>query len=344
MIQRRHFGEMPTGETVDQFELSNASGLRVAITTYGAIVTELHVPDAAGVTADVVLGFDRLAPYLAEHPYFGATVGRVAGRISDGRFVIDGDTTTLACNEPPNHLHGGFRAMDKHLWQAEPLDDDAAPALRLTTRSPDGEEGYPGNLDVAVTYTLRDAALEIQYAAVTDKATPLSLTNHAYFNLAGEGRGSIADHWLEILADEFVPTDDKLTLLGRRERVSGQSNDFRQARRLGDVIPKLWLEHGDVYWLREQAADAPVLAARVTHNASGRTMTVHTTDTCLQFYTGKFMDGSLIGKGGEPYGPHAGFCLECHGYSDATTRPGFGDIILRPGDTYRRCTVYGFTS
>ncbi len=338
------FGHLPTGETVAAHRLVNATGGSVKILTYGGIVTSWIVPDAHGAPVDIVLGFDCLDGYLAPHPYFGAIAGRVAGRITAGRFSLDGITYHLAFNNHPNHLHGGLRGFDKHLWNATafPRPQDGAPSLRLSRLSPDGEEGYPGNVTVSVTYTLTDDhTLLIESEASTDRATPFSLTHHSYFNLAGEGSGSVADHTLQILADAYAPTDADLTLLGRREPVTA-ANDFRAPRRLGDVMPGLHQRHGDLYFLPPPATDKPRLSAVLADPRSGRSLLVQTTEGCLQLYVASSLNGALIGKSGRPYGRHAGVCLECEGYPDGPNTPALGDIILRPGHTARQTTAYSF--
>lgn len=342
MPSSRPFGCPPTGEPVELHRLTNANGMSVSILTLGGIVTALRVPDRHGELADVVLGFDTLAPYLARHPYFGAIAGRVAGRITDAAFTLDGVTYPLAANDPPNHLHGGVRGFDRHLWSASPVTrDDGNESLKLSRVSPDGEEGYPGNVSVTVTYALTETnALVIETEAFTDLATPFSPTHHSYFNLAGEASGSIASHLLQIHADAFAPTDAYMTLLGRREPVT-PANDFRQPRRVGDAIPKLHQEHGDLYFLPGKGLRE---AAILTDSTTGRQLTVSTTGDCLQFYTGRFLDGTHTGKSGRAYGPHAGLCLECHGYPDGANTPALGDIILRPGHPLRHTTVYAFTT
>ncbi len=319
------------------------------VITYGGIVARLLAPDRDGKIADVVLGFDNLDPYLAGHPFFGATAGRVAGRITGARFRLDGKLYELSCNEPPNHLHGGVHGFDKKLWRATPGNGlEGAPALRLAYRSPDGEEGYPGTVDVSITYTVtNDNSFVIETEAVTDRPTPLSLTHHSYFNLAGEAAGSIVDHELEIYADEFVPNDDGMALLGRLEPVDN-CHDFRHRRRLGAAIPLLFKNHGCLYAVRQPAADnpgrTPVLAARLTHPGSGRTLSVSTTEQYLQLYTGSGLDGSYVGKSGLRYERYAGVCLECEGYPDGANAPHLGDIILRPGRTLRQITAYTFSA
>lgn len=346
MSPPRPLGFLPTGEVVDAFTLFAASGASVTILTLGGIVTSLRVPDRHGMLADVVLGLPSLEAYVAGHPYLGAIAGRVAGRITAGRFELDGIAYQLAINSGSNHLHGGRRGFDKHVWSAAPVArSDGADSLRLTRVSPDGEEGYPGTVTVAVTYTLTaDHTLLIDSEASADRPTPFSLTHHSYFNLAGHDSGSIADHILQINAAAFAPSDAHMTLLGRREPVV-PANDFRHPRRVGDAIPRLHQRHGDLYFLsREPASPRLFEAARVTDPVSGRILTVNTTESCLQFYTGVALDGSLTGKSGRPYGPHAGFCLECEGYPDGANTPALGDIILRPGTPLRRTTAYAFTT
>jgi len=343
MSPPRFFGSLPTGQTVDAFTLTNAGHASVTILTLGGIVSSLRMPDRHGVFADLVLGFDDLTAYVAGHPYFGAIAGRVAGRITEARFSLDGSTHPLAANDGSNHLHGGLRGFDQHVWSAHPVTrPDGADSLRLTRLSPDGEEGYPGNVTVAVTYTLTaDHALIIDSEASTDQATPFSLTHHGYFNLAGEGSGSVANHTLQIHADAYAPTDAAMTILGRRESVTA-ANDFRQPRLLAEAIPHLHQHHGDLYFL--SAATGLSEVARLTEPTSGRILSVTTTEACLQLYTGVSLDDSLIGKSGRPYGPHAGLCLECEGYPDGANTPALGDIILRPGTPQRHTTTYAFTT
>lgn len=349
-LNSRPFGFLPTGESVEAWTLTGSGGLVLEVITYGGIVTRLLAPDRAGVLADVVLGFNDLDSYLAGHPYFGAIVGRVAGRITDAAFNLEGETYELARNDPPNHLHGGVQGFDKKIWAATPMyGPDGALSLRLTYRSPDGEEGYPGTVDVTVTYTVTDDnVFLIETEAVTDRPTPFNLTQHSYFNLGGEGVGSIADHELQINADESAVTDEHMTLLGRIESVIDHNNDFRQPRSLGVAIPLLFQNHGDVYLIRNAVPDdhnpKPVPSARLVHPGSGRVLDVSTTETHLQFYTGAFLDGSLIGKSGIAYARHAGVCLECHGYPDGANTPSLGDIILRPGQPQRQITAYAFST
>ena len=340
-IAKSPFGHLPNGELVEKYDLTNRAGMKVSVITYGGIIQSLRLPDRAGMMADVVLGFDDLDSYVKGHPYFGCITGRVAGRISGGKFRIDGRDYLLAINNGPNHLHGGLTGLDKRLWKAETLPD----GVSLRYRSTDGEEGYPGNLDIAVTYRLTDSnELIIESDVVSDQVTPVNLTNHTYFNLAGEGAGSIEDHVLQIFADEFVPADNDLTLSGRRESVAGQANDLREPRRLGDVMSELHLHHGDNYLLRPPGDKGLAMVACVRDPASGRQLEILTNDTNLQFYTGFFLDGTLTGKSGKPYDPHAGLCLECQGYPDGVAHPELGDILVLPGHPQRRMTIYNFTT
>jgi len=339
----RPFGSLPSGEAVTAYTLANAAGASAQILTLGGIVMSLRVPDRQGRLADVVLGCDTLAGYLASHPYFGAIIGRIAGRVAGGRLRIDGREFALPLNQGTNHIHGGRVGLDRRVWQARPVTRaDGADSLCLSYHSPDGEEGYPGNVDLAVTYTLTAAnALVITSEVTSDRATPVSLAHHSYFNLAGEGSGSVSDHMIQIHASTCIPTDDHLTLSGQRVSVAGQPADFNQPRRLGDVLPRLFQAHGDVY---ELGAPGGRVVARVEERYSGRVLEVATDEAWLQFYTGVALDGTLVGKTGRLYGPHAGLCLECQGYPDATTRAGFGDILVRPGQPQRRCTTYAFST
>lgn len=345
MLEIEPFGKLPTGETVALITLRNAQGASLRAITYGGIVTSLRVPDRWGILSDVVLGFDALEPYLCGHPYFGAIAGRVAGRIPGGRFTLDGATHELALNDGPNHLHGGLRGLDKRIWHAEPVArGDGAPSARLTYHSPHNEEAYPGNVHIAVTYTLTDEnEFIIDTETTSDRPTPINLTHHSYFNLAGEGGGDIADHELQIQADLAIEVDEWMTPLGHAHPVAGQANDFNRPRRLGDAIPGLFKQHGDLYLLRGQRGGPLAPAARLGDPASGRMLTVSTDESCLQLYTGASLDGSLIGKSAKPYKRHAGVCLECEGYPGAVGNPEFGDILVRPGRPQRHRTVYAFS-
>jgi aldose 1-epimerase len=330
---------------VDAWTLTGRGGLVVEAMTFGGIVMRLLAPGRGGKLDDVVLGFGDLDSYLAGHPYFGAITGRVAGRIRNAGFSLEGKRCELACNEPPNHLHGGVCGFDKRIWDATPVNRaDGAPSLRLEYLSPDGEEGYPGNVKVAVTYTVTDEnVFLVESEATSDRTTPLSLTYHSYFNLAGEGSGSIADHRLEIPASEFVPVDENLSLTGRLESVARHGNDFRHSRRMGDAIPQLYKNHGDLYMLPERPESEVTVAARLEDPGSGRVLTVLTTERYLQLYTGRYIHCGRAGKSGVVYGPYAGMCMECEGYADASNVSLRKGTLLRPGQTQRRATAHAFT-
>jgi aldose 1-epimerase len=349
-LNSKSYGLLSDGQSVEAWTLAVPSGLTVEVITYGGIVTRLLVPDRNGNLDDVVLGCADLNGYLAGHPYFGAIAGRVAGRITGAAFHLEGKTYRLARNDPPNHLHGGVHGFDKKVWSATPVDRaDRAPSLRLSYRSPDGEEGYPGNVDVTVTYTVtHDNTFQIESNATSDRPTPINLTSHSYFNLAGESAGSIADHELQIFADESVAADESMTLLGRLESVTGRGNDFRRPRRLGEAIPQLYQNHGDLYLLSGHPSAAPnselARAAQLVHPRSGRVLNVFTNEKYMQFYTGSHLDGSITGKSGARYSRHSGLCLECHGYPDGVNTPQLGDIILRRNAPQHRATAYAFST
>jgi aldose 1-epimerase len=344
----RNFGSLPDGNPVEAWTLFGRGGLVLEMITYGATVTRLLVPDRNGHLTDVVLGFNDLDSYLTGRAYFGAMIGRVAGRITGARFNLDGRTYKLTQNDAPNHLHGGEEGFDKKAWTATPVKNaGGAPAVRLTYRSPDGEEGYPGEVNVAVTYTITDDNIFlVEVEASADRPTPFCPTHHSYFNLAGEAAGSILDHELQIYSDEFILTSENMTFLGEVGPVTSQNNDFRQSRILRDAIPLLFKNHGDLYCIRSVSCNGPNLrpqkVARLAHPRSGRVLEVSTTETHLQLYTGAFLDGSLIGKSGAPYRQYAGICLECENYPDGVNAPSLGDIILHPGTTRREIMAYAF--
>lgn len=336
---------MPDGLPVQLFSLQGSGGFELRAMNYGATVTHLRVPDGRGDVADVVLGFNSIAGYLQPHPYLGVTAGRVAGRISGARFTLDGREYQLAANDPPNHLHGGDRGFDKRLWAAEALSHADGSAVRFTRTSPDGEEGYPGNLRASVTYVVTpNNEFVVETEVTTDRATPVTLTHHSYFNLAGEGSGSIEGQELQLMASTYAPADGASGLIGRRDPVT--DNDLRDGKVLGSVIPRLRARHGDLYFLDRGSAGPGVLveAARLVDPVSRRVLSVRTTEACLQFYTGVGLTGKLIGKSGRAYGPLAGLCLECEGYPDGVNRPELGKIILRPGEVSRHRTVYAFST
>ena len=345
-VTTERFGTMPDGTVVDVYTLKNAGGMEVRAISYGGIITSLKVPDRAGAMADVVMGFDNLEGYLAGHPYFGAIIGRYGNRIGKGQFALDGKTYTLAKNNGPNHLHGGVKGFDKVVWKTAPVEGQNA--ITFTRMSPDGEEGYPGNLQVRVIYTLSDAnELIVDYHATTDKPTPVNLTQHSYFNLAGDGSGDILGHGLTINADRYTPVDDTLIPTGELASVEGTPFDFRQPRAIGERIgmkhPQLIAGKGyDHNWVLNRSGSGQQFAARVGDSKSGRTLEITTDQPGIQFYAGNFLDGSLKGKSGRVYAHRTGFCLETQHYPDSPNKPTFPSTILKPGEEYKTRTVFKF--
>lgn len=348
-IAKKPFGTLPDGREVELFVLTNHAGMKVSITTYGGIVTKLTAPDRRGHFADVVLGFDRLDHYISGHPYFGAIVGRYANRIANGSFTLDDETYALAVNHNENHLHGGITGFDKHLWQARPQSTPDGPWLQLNYVSADAEEGYPGRLDVTVTYTLtHDNALRIDYRAATDKPTPVNLTNHSYFNLAGQGNKSILDHRVSINADRYTPVDAGLIPTGELRKVKNTPMDLREPVAIDENIDiddeQLSLAGGfDHNWVLNKAEAELSLATRVCDPATGRVMEVLTREPGIQFYTANFLDGSLSGKEGAVYTRRCALCLETQHFPDSPNRPEFPSTILTPGDLYDTTTIYRFS-
>ena len=344
-VTREAFGNV-SGTPVEVFTLTNARGIEIRAMTYGAIITSIKMPDRKGVMADVALGFDSLQGYLGEHPYFGAVVGRYGNRIGNARFSLNGQTYQLAANNGPNHLHGGVRGFDKFVWTAETI--AGVNGVAFTRVSPDGEEGYPGTLKVRVSYVLTDANdLEIEYHATTDKATPVNLTQHTYFNLGGQGAGTILDHEVTINADRFTPVGDSLIPTGVLAPVEGTPMDFRRPTKVGTRIEagteQIKFGRGyDHNWALNRKGDGLQFAARVVEHASGRTLEVSTTEPGVQFYTGNFLDGMLKGKGGVGYPRRGGLCLETQHFPDSPNKPAFPTTILHPGSTYRSKTVWKF--
>lgn len=345
-VTREAFGTTADGAAVDIFTLTNSHGMVVKVITYGGIITTIRVPDRRGAFADVVLGFDALEPYLGRHPYFGAIVGRYGNRISNARFSLDGRTYTLAANNGPNHLHGGVRGFDKHVWQADAL--AGAVGVELRRSSPDDEEGYPGMLQARVRYTLTDAnAIVIDYEATTDKPTPVNLTQHTYYNLAGPGAGDILGHEVTIYADRFTPIDAGLIPTGELAAVAGTPFDFRTATAVGARIdqPDEQLKNGlgyDHNFVLNRKGEGLQPAARVVERTTGRVLDVATTEPGVQFYSGNFLDGTLTGKRGVVYQRRTGLCLETQHFPDSPNKPQFPSTILRPGDTYRSQTTLTF--
>lgn len=339
-VQKSGFGKLADGASADLYTLTNTHGLIAKITNYGTIITELHVPDRQGKLGDIVLGFDNLAQYLRGHPYFGCTVGRFANRIAKGQFTLEGKTYKLAINNGPNHLHGGLKGFDKMLWKATPL---SGAAVEFTYTSPDGEENYPGKLDVAVVMTLTDAnELRIDYTAKTDRATPVNLTNHSYFNLALDG--DILAHELLLKASHYTPVDAGLIPTGEIRPVSGTPLDFTQPHPIGSRINQLTNEERgyDHNFVLDSGGKSLALAACAYDPATGRVMEVHTTQPGIQLYTANYLDGSLTGKRGVVYRKHSAFCLETQHFPDSVNHPKFPSTILQPGQTYRQTTLHKF--
>ena len=340
------FGTLPDGQKVSLYTLTSASGALAKITDYGGIVTELWMPDKNGTLGDIVLGFDNLQGYLSKHPYFGCIVGRFGNRIGKGRFTLDGTTYQLAANNGENHLHGGLAGFDKVLWKAEPVQSKDGVGLKLSYLSRDMEEGYPGNLEVTVVYTLTNAnELRIDYTASTDKPTICNLTNHSYFNLAGQGSGDILKHELMLNADYYTPVDNAQIPTGEIHSVKDTPMDFTRPRRIGADFEQLKFGGGyDHNWVLNKTGDEMSLAARVYEPTSGRVMEVWTTEPGVQFYAGNFLDGTLTGKAGKVYHRRYGLCLETQHFPDSPNKPDFPDTVLRPGRILRTTTVHKFTA
>ncbi len=343
-FKKMDFGKTKEGVAVDEYTLTNGK-MTAKVITYGAILRELIVPDRSGKPGDVVLGFDTLEGYLAGHPYFGATTGRVANRIAKGKFTLDGVDYKLAVNNGPNSLHGGLKGFDKVVWKAENVSGSKGAAVKLSYVSKDGEEGYPGNLTVSVTYTVTpENELKIDYTATTDKATPVNLTNHSYFNLAGGG--SILGHELMLDSELYTPVDADLIPTGGVDSVSGTPLDFTRSTPIGARLGELKGEPKgyDHNFVLRGAPGVLKPAATVRDSASGRVLEMFTTEPAVQLYTANFLDGKLKGKGGVVYQPHQAFCLEAQHYPDSVHHDQFPSTILRPGSTYTQTTIYKFSA
>ena len=344
MIEKSEFGKLSDGNAVTQYTLTNKNGMVAKVIDYGAILTELDVPDRTGKKADVVLGFKDINDYVNRSPFFGATAGRYANRIAKGKFTLDGKEYTLFVNNGPNSLHGGKKGFDKQMWKAEPSETTEGPSIKFTYVSADGEEGYPGALSTACTYTLgNDNSLKIQFVATTDKPTVLNLTNHSYFNLAGEGTGTILDHVLTINADRYCVVDDTLIPTGELRPVKGTPMDFTTPHALGERIAQVPGGYDHNYCLNSPGAK-PAFAVRANDPRSGRVLEVWTTQPGVQLYTGNFLDGSLKGPSGQTYPKNAGFCLETQHYPDTPNHPDFPTTTLRPGETYDQTTIWKFSA
>ena len=341
-VERTTFGQTAAGRTVDLYTLTNSHGLTAKVMTYGAIVTSVKTPDRQGRLAEVTLGLETLADYLAGHPHLGAIAGRVANRIDAGRFTLDGVDYQLEVNRPPNHLHGGVTGFDKAIWNAVEATTENGAAVTLTHCSPDGDQGYPGNLNVSLTYSLNDDnELRFEYEATTDRPTPLNLTNHAYWNLGGAGLGDVLGHELQLTAAQFLPVDEAAIPTGEIRSVSGTPLDFTAATSIGARIDQVAPGYDNCFVLPEGDRTTPQLAATVRHPGTGRGMEVLTTEPGVQLYTGNFLSDAP-GTAGKLFNNHDGLCLECQHFPDSVNKPNFPTTILRPGQTYRQITVHRF--
>jgi aldose 1-epimerase len=341
-VTKTQFGNLPNGSVVDLYTLVNDKGLKARIMTYGATLVSLETPDRKGNLGDIVLGYDSLEGYLKASPYFGSTIGRVGNRIGKARFTLAGVEYKLGANDGENSLHGGIRGFDKVIWTAEPVREPNGVGVRFSYLSPDGEEGYPGNLKAVVTYLLtNDNELRLAYEAETDKATPVNLTNHSYYNLAGQGE--ILNHELKLFADKFTPTDAKLIPTGEIRDVKGLPEDFTTMTAMGARIAKVTGGY-DLNYVLTTGGGGLAPAAEVYEPTTGRVMEVSTVEPGIQFYTGNFLDGTITGKGGKVYPKHGGFCLETQHFPDSPNHPNFPSTILEPGKKYASLTVEKFSA
>jgi aldose 1-epimerase len=347
-VTQTPFGVTQAGDSIDLFTMVNANGIEVRAISYGGIILSLRTPDREGNFADIVLGYDDLQGYETDSPYFGAVVGRYGNRIANGRFTLDGETYDLARNNGPNHLHGGVRGFDKVVWEAESMESHDGVSVVFSHTSPAGDEGYPGELSVRVTYTLSDSdELIVDYIATTDAPTPVNLTQHTYFNLVGDAARDVLDHELMINADAYTPVDSTLIPTGAIAPVAGTPFDFTTPTPIGARIDSQneQLANGGGYdhnFVLNRGGTGLVLAARVTEPTTGRVLEVRTTEPGLQFYSGNFLDGSIRGKSGRIYGHRYGFCLETQHFPDSPNHANFPSTILRPGEEYRSRTVFAF--
>lgn len=337
------FGKTPEGVAITAYTLVNKNGVKVKVITYGGIIAEFHAPDKDGKFADIVLGFDDLKGYTDGHPFFGAITGRVANRIGNAKFTIDGKQFTIPGGNP-HSLHGGAKGFDKRVWKGEASVTPAGPMVKMSYTSKDGEEGYPGELQTVVTYTLTgDNALKIDYLATTNKPTIVNLTNHSYFNLAGHNSGNILGHVLQLTADKYTPGDETLLPSGKIEPVAGTPFDFTKPTALGAHIQEIKAKpvgYDLNYVNGMKREETPKLVATVTEPKSGRVLKTFTTEPGVQLYTGNFLDGKTKGKSGATYNQYQAFCLETQFFPDSPNKPEFPSIVLRPGQEYRQTTIY----
>ena len=350
-VEKRAFGKTPDGAAIDLYVLKNKNGMEADITNFGAALVALKVPDKSGNIADVVLGYDNVDGYVNDKAYFGGTIGRYANRIANGQFKLDGKTYNVPKNDGPNSLHGGTTGFNKRVWTARDMSSSTRPAVRFSYTSKDGEEGYPGNLKLEVTYSLsNDNALQIEYSATTDKDTVVNLTNHAYFNLSGEGSGDILGTELKLNADRFTPINNTLIPTGERRAVKGTPFDFSKATAIGARINDNndeQLKFGKGYdhnWVLNGKHNAMLIAAEAYDPKGGRVLQISTTEPGIQFYTGNFLDGSIHGKSGKPYNYRSAFCLETQHFPDSPNHPNFPSTELKPGQRFHSMTIYKFST
>ena len=348
-ITKEIFGQIDSNQ-VELYTITNPGRAEMTVTTYGGIITSFKLPDKNGILSDVVLGYDNLDGYVKNNPYFGATIGRYGNRIGEAKFSLDGNEYTLSKNDGLNTLHGGFKGFDKVIWIAEPFNGQDSAGLILKYSSMDGEEGFPGNLDVTVTYTLtEDNTFRIDYLATTDKATIVNLTHHTYWNFADAGKSDILKHELMINADSYTPVDKNLIPTGIIEPVKDTPMDFTNPHAIGDNIntdyEQLKIAGGyDHNWVLNKAEEGTMsLAATVYEPTTGRFMEILTEEPGIQFYSGNFLDGSITGKNGDVYNFRNGFCLETQHYPDSPNKPEFPSVVLRPGEVYKTTTIHKFS-
>lgn len=350
MIEKQDFGTTPDGKKVYLFTLTNNSGAKVKITNYGAAVVALIIPDRNGKMEDVVTGFENLEGYINDKSFFGVTVGRYGNRIANSKFKIDGIEYTVTANEGENHLHGGNIGFFKAVWDAEPLETEEGPAVKLTLLSPDGDEGYPGNVNMEVVYTFTNTnELIIDYKGTTDKPTVLNPTHHSYFNISGDFTKPITSQILQIDADYYTPVNDKLITTGELAKVENTPLDFRQPQVIGDRINDdfIQLKYSGGYdhnWVINGYDGKVKKAVELYEPVSGRVLEVLTDQPGVQFYSGNFMNGTITGKGGVVYNHRTGLCLEPQHFPDSPNKPDFPSTILRPGETYKQTTIYRFST
>jgi aldose 1-epimerase len=341
-ITKRNFGTTSGGEPATLFTCTNTNGLVVKLTDFGALVVSVETPDRVGKLDNITLGFAKLSGYEQRHPYYGATVGRYCNRIANGSFFLNGSNYVLAKNDGDHHLHGGTEGFDRRFWQAEGVLNDEGVGVRFTRRSPDGEEGYPGNLDVSVIYLLTDDdQLQVEFTATTDQPTPVNLTNHSYWNLAGAGAGKILNHFLRLAADKYLCVNDELIPTGEMAAVKDTPLDFIELTEIGAGIKHIASDtagYDHCYVLNSQDGSM-AFAARVSDPASGRVLEIHTTQPGIQFYTGNFLGG---GRSDGEFGQHEGFCLETQHYPDSPNQSEFPSTVLQPGEKFRQLTAHRF--